>query len=54
MKSEDYTHGVMTKRELTLTMNGETTQIRTGEWYHEPANIRHAAHFKIETDQIEF
>ena len=35
-------------------MNGETTQIRTGEWYHGPANTKHAAHFKIETDEIEF
>jgi len=44
----------MTKRELMLTMNRKTTQIRTGEWYHGPANTKHAAHFKIETDEIEF
>lgn len=47
-------HGVITKGELTLTMNGETTQIRTGEWYHVPANTEHAANFRIETDEIEF
>ena len=47
-------HGVITRGELILTMNGTTTHIATGEWYHVPANTEHAANFRIETDEIEF
>lgn len=47
-------HGVITRGELVLTMNGETTRIGPGEWYHVPANIEHAANFDVETDEIEF
>ena len=31
-------HGVITRGELLLTMNGATTRITTGDWYHVPAN----------------
>ena len=47
-------HGVITKGELLLTMNGETTRIGVGQWYHVPAHVEHAARFDVETDEIEF
>jgi len=47
-------HGVITRGELELSMNGVTTRIQTGEWYHVPAHTEHAAHFSTETDEIEF
>lgn len=47
-------HGVITRGELKLTMNGETKTIRQGDWYHVPANVEHAARFEVETDEIEF
>lgn len=47
-------HGVITKGELQLTMNGATQCIRVGEWYHVPANTAHSAQFDVETDEIEF
>lgn len=47
-------HGVITRGELLLTMNGKTTRIGVGQWYHVPANTEHAAEFATETDEIEF
>lgn len=47
-------HGVITRGELLLTMNGKTTRIATGDWYHVPANVEHSAQFEVETDEIEF
>jgi len=47
-------HGVITRGELILTINGTTTKVGIGEWYHVPANIEHSANFKVETDEIEF
>jgi len=47
-------HGVITRGELELTMNGITTRIKTGQWYHVPAHTEHAARFATETDEIEF
>ncbi len=47
-------HGLITRGELMLTINGEITKIGAGEWYHVPANTEHAAKFEIETDEIEF
>ena len=47
-------HGVITRGELILTMNGETTRIAAGQWYHVPAHTEHAAEFELETDEIEF
>lgn len=47
-------HGVITKGELQLTMDGATTIIKTGQWYHVPAHTEHAARFDTETDEIEF
>ena len=47
-------HGVITKGELILTMNGKTQKIGVGQWYHVPANVEHSARFEVETDEIEF
>lgn len=47
-------HGVITKGELQLTMDGTTTLIKMGQWYHVPAHTTHAAKFDTETDEIEF
>jgi len=47
-------HGVITRGELILTMNGEVTRVKKGEWYHVPAHVEHAARFDEETDEIEF
>jgi quercetin dioxygenase-like cupin family protein len=47
-------HGVITRGELILTMNGTETRIATGSWYHVPAHVEHSARFDVETDEIEF
>ena len=47
-------HGVITRGELILTMNGSTTRVATGQWYHVPANVEHSAEFEVETDEVEF
>ncbi len=47
-------HGVITRGELMLTMNGATMRVSVGEWYHVPANTEHSAEFEVETDEIEF
>lgn len=47
-------HGVITRGELILSMNGEVKRVSVGEWYHVPANIEHSATFEVDTDEIEF
>jgi len=47
-------HGVITRGELIISMNGEETRVGVGEWYHVPAHIEHSARFEVETDEIEF
>lgn len=47
-------HGVITKGELILTMDGQEHRFAQGDWYHIPANVEHAARFEVETDEIEF
>jgi quercetin dioxygenase-like cupin family protein len=47
-------HGVITRGELIITMNGEETRVGVGEWYHVPAHVEHSARFDVETDEIEF
>lgn len=46
-------HGVITRGELMLTMNGETMRIGVGQWYHVPANVEHSASFEVDTDEVE-
>ena len=47
-------HGVITRGELILTMNGEINRFAAGDWYHVPANTEHTTDFEVETDEIEF
>lgn len=47
-------HGVITRGELILIMNGKSTRIGLGEWYHVPANVEHSAKFEVDTDEVEF
>ena len=46
-------HGVITRGELILTMNGETTRVSVGQWYHVPAHVEHSASFEVDTDEVE-
>lgn len=47
-------HGVITRGQLNLTMDGLETIVKAGEWYHVPANKPHSAKFEVDTDEIEF
>ena len=47
-------HGIITRGELILHMNGNITTVGAGEWYHVPAKVEHSAEFEVETDEIEF
>lgn len=47
-------HGVITRGELLLTINGNLQRVKLGEWYHVPAHVEHSAVFEVETDEIEF
>lgn len=46
--------GVITKGQLTLTIDAEVTTYGPGEWYHVPAGVAHAAHFDVDSAEIEF
>lgn len=46
--------GVITQGELILTLDGNETRFRPGDWYHVPARAVHAARFEKETSEIEF
>ena len=46
--------GVITKGKLLLTVDGATTTISTGQWYHVPADKEHSAEFREDTCEIEF
>ncbi len=46
--------GVITQGEMILTMDGQETCYKAGEWYHVPANAIHAARFDQVTAEIEF
>ncbi len=47
-------HGVITKGELILTIDGKTEKIGVGQWYTVPANVEHSARFEVQTDEVEF
>ena len=47
-------YGVISRGELLLTMNGETTHHALGSWYHVPAGVAHSARFMVDTEEIEF
>jgi len=46
-------HGIITRGELILTLDGVVSRIGMGEWYHVPAQAVHSAVFEVETDEIE-
>ncbi|MFM7424735.1 MAG: cupin domain-containing protein [Elainella sp.] len=46
--------GVITQGELILTLDGQETRYRAGDWYHVPAQALHAARFDADTSEIEF
>jgi quercetin dioxygenase-like cupin family protein len=46
-------HGIITRGELILTLDGVVSRIGMGEWYHVPAHAVHSAVFEVETDEIE-
>jgi quercetin dioxygenase-like cupin family protein len=46
-------HGVITRGELLLTMDGIETRVGVGQWYHVPAFTEHNAFFEVETDEID-
>lgn len=47
-------YGVITRGELILTLQGQVSRYRAGDWYQVPAEAEHAADFEVETDEIEF
>ena len=47
-------HGVITRGEIILTLNGVESRVSIGEWYHIPANVEHSARFEVETEEVEF
>ena len=51
---ETENHGVITRGELILTVEGEQRRYAAGDWYYVPANVEHAADFDVETEEIEF
>ena len=46
--------GVITKGMLILTIDGEQTSYGTGDWYHVPPGVDHAADFEVDSAEIEF
>ncbi len=46
--------GVITKGQLILTIDDQTTSHGVGAWYHVPAGVEHAAQFVTDSAEIEF
>lgn len=46
--------GVITKGQLTLTIDGHVTTYGTGDWYSVLAGVEHAASFGDDSAEIEF
>ncbi len=51
---ESENHGVVTKGELVMVVNGETKRYTPGEWYFLKAEQEHSASFSVDTALIEF
>lgn len=45
--------GVITKGELILTVEGQTSSYGPGDWYHVPLGAEHAAEFAVDSAEIE-
>lgn len=46
-------YGVIIRGELILHMDGKIQRFGVGDWYHVPAQAKHAASFEVETDEVE-
>lgn len=46
--------GVITKGMLTLTIDETTETFTSGQWYHVPIGVEHAARFDVDSAEIEF
>lgn len=46
-------HGVITRGEMVLTVDGDSKTYGIGDWYHVPAETIHQADFESDTDTIE-
>ena len=46
-------HGLITRGELILFMEGKETRFPAGSWYHIPPGQEHAARFEEDTEEIE-
>ena len=47
-------HGVVTRGEIILMIDGTEQRFAPGEWYNVPAGVMHSATFEVDTDEIEF
>lgn len=47
-------HGVITRGEMIIAMNGTEHRYRAGDWYHVPAGTLHAARCELDTEEVEF
>jgi quercetin dioxygenase-like cupin family protein len=46
--------GVIIRGELILSVAGEESRYRPGDWYHLPPGTEHAARFDHDTAEVEF
>jgi quercetin dioxygenase-like cupin family protein len=46
--------GVIITGALTLTIDGDTQTFAVGQWYQIAAGVEHAAHFDVDSAEIEF
>ncbi len=47
-------HGLVTRGELILVLDGREQRFGKGSWYHIPPGREHAARFEQTTEEIEF
>ena len=47
-------YGVITKGEMTITIDHDTTSYQSGDWYHVAAGDLHAAACRGDTEVVEF
>lgn len=49
-----HNHGIITKGEMILTIEGVESRYGVGDWYEIPANAVHTARCDVDTAEIEF
>jgi len=47
-------HGIITRGEMFITVEGVETRYGVGEWYEIAAGVEHSARCAVETEEIEF